>query len=238
MTDPTHELDEVVVTGQRRRPGGVFPAGPGGGGGSGDDGGAHQNEVEDPGAQPPEPPPPHPCENPDTAVPWNADAAAAAAIAAFRQAAAALGGADAPGGVPNLGRREFGRGLARGSGGSVSGNAVSWGNPTGPDGVSSMTLDMTGIGALDYIGDVHSHPNGNPLPSQADWDGFMHSNQQARNAGRTQDTFYLYIITVDSSGNPTGIRVYQDGPRSANSPNPDRPTSTGPEVNPDAQPCP
>jgi proteasome lid subunit RPN8/RPN11 len=101
-----------------------------------------------------------------------------------------------------------------------------------------MTLDMTGISALDYIGDVHSHPNGNPLPSQADWDGFLNNNQQARNAGRTQDTFYMYIITVDSSGNPTGIRVYQDGPRSANSPNPDRPTSTGPEVNPDAQPCP
>lgn len=237
MTD-THELDEVVVTGQRRRPNGTFPSGPGGGGN--EPGGVDQWELDEEG----DPPPPpegegsHPCDDPETALPWNADAAAAAAIAAFRQAAAGLGEADAPGGIPNLGRREFGRGLARGSGASVWGNAVSWGNPPGTDGVSSMTLDMTGISTLAYIGDVHSHPNGNPLPSQADWDGFMNSNQQARNAGRTQETFYLYIITVDSSGNPSSVRVYQDGARSANSPNPSRPTSTGPEVNPDAQPCP
>lgn len=32
MTDPTHELDEIVVQGQRRRSDGTFPAGPGGGG--------------------------------------------------------------------------------------------------------------------------------------------------------------------------------------------------------------
>lgn len=233
----TDTLPDIVVVGQRRWPGGSFPGG-GGGGGAGDP--DHPVLLGDPL----EPPPPsnetgpHACERPETALPWNADAAAAAAIAAFRQAAAGLGGADAPGGIPNLGRREFGRGLSRGSGASVGGNAVSWGNPPGPDGVSSMTLDMTGISALDYIGDVHSHPNGNPLPSQADWDGFMNSNQQARNAGRTQETFYLYIITVDSSGNPSGIRVYQDGPRSAGSSNPNRPTSTGPEVNPDALPCP
>lgn len=100
-----------------------------------------------------------------------------------------------------------------------------------------MSLDMTGITANNYIGDAHSHPNGNPLPSQADWDGFMNNNLQARNAGRIDETFYLYVVTVDASGNPTGIFVYQDGPRSATSANPARPTTVGPKVNPDAQPC-
>lgn len=150
MTDqqPT-PVDDIIVVGQRRRPGGSFPPASGGGGGGLGEGGVEQDEL-DPDGQP-SGGASDPCANPDTAVPWNADAAAAAAVAAFLQAAAQLGGADAPGGTPSLANREFGVGLA--------------------------------------------------------------------------------------SGNPTGIFVYQDGPRSATSANPARPTTVGPEVNPDAQPC-
>lgn len=224
--------------GQRRIPGGTFP--PGGGGGiPGDDGGVHQDEV-DPDGSGGDGPQINPCLDPATALPWNADAEGAAAVAAFLQAASNLGFADAPNGTPSLGNREFGRGLARGPNNTVWGNAVSWGvPPVPPSTTSSMTVDFTGISFYDYLGDVHSHPNGNPLPGQEDWDGFMSNNEAARaQAGRTSETFYLYIVTVDQNGNPSGIYVYQDGPRAAGSADPARPTAVGPELNPDAQPCP
>ncbi|NBB51305.1 hypothetical protein GVN24_23765 [Rhizobium sp. CRIBSB] len=233
MTDPT-PVDEIVVVGQRRLPGGTFPAR--GGGGPGDSGGDQQIEVTDDPGQPT--PPPDPCANPETAVPWNADAKAAASAADFLAHAATLGGADAPNGLARLSNREFGRGLARGPGGSVSGNAVSHGPPLVPgSGVASITINMDGITPYNYIGDVHSHPFGTTRPTELDWLSFMATNAQARDVGRTQETFYLYIITVDQNGNPSTIHVYQDGPRAANSPSPPRPTETGPEVNPDAQPC-
>lgn len=114
MTDPTHELDEIVVQGQRRRSDGTFPAGPGGGGpGGGSSGGEHQNEVEDPGTQPPEPPPPHPCDHPDARKIWNSDAAAAAAVAASAARAASLNDGS------NLGNRELGANLFMNNSGQV-----------------------------------------------------------------------------------------------------------------------
>lgn len=234
MTDtgPPTQVDDVPVVGQRRRdPSEAFPTRPdpselspleqgddqiGGGDGDG---------------------PVDPCADPVAALPWNADAAAAASVADFLAAALNLGFADAPGGSPTLSNREFGRGLGMGPGSNVWGNAVSWGPPVTPGSSSSMTVDMTGITWLNYHGDIHSHPNGNQLPSQQDWNGFMYNNNQARLNGRTGDTFSLYIVVVDPNGGPLTIRVYQDGPRQANSPAPPRPTNVGQEVNPDAQPC-
>lgn len=102
-----------------------------------------------------------------------------------------------------------------------------------------MTINMDGISYWDYIGDAHSHPNGNELPSQVDWDGFMFNNNEARRlAGRTSETFYMYITTVDPDGVPDKTYVYQDGPRASGSPDPARPTQVGLEVNPNAQSCP
>ncbi len=88
MTDTgsPSELDEIVVTGQRLQPNGLFPPGPGGGGpGGGGSGGDHQNQVDDPGTQPSQPAAPHPCEDPETAIDWNADAAAAEAKKEFER---------------------------------------------------------------------------------------------------------------------------------------------------------
>lgn len=233
MTDPT-PVGPIDVVGQRRRYSyQTFPAR--GGGGTGTGGGEEQNEIGDEGVEGPEAMS-DPCLDPATALPWNADAAAAASVAAFLQRAAALG--DTRNGAPTLGNREFGRGLANGSGSSVSGNAVSNGNPSDPgSSVATMTINMDGITPYTYLGDVHSHPFGTALPSEQDWISFMATNAQARAVGRTQETFYLYIITVDQNGNPSTIHVYQDGPRAANSTNPPWPTEKGPEVNPDAQPC-
>ncbi len=77
MTDPTYPGD-IFLVGQRRRPGGTFPSGGGGsgGGGQGENPGDQQNEITDPEYVPP----PHPCDNPEAALEWNADAAAAAGI--------------------------------------------------------------------------------------------------------------------------------------------------------------
>lgn len=193
---PPTIIDDITVTGQRRtNPTQPFP------------------ERPEPPTGPVDPDTPSiddetglidPCARPETAIPWNADAAAAASVGAFRQAAADLGGADAPGGIPNLGQREFGRGLYRNSSGAIVGNAVSWGGPPDEDGVSTFDLNMSGITNLSYIGDAHSHPNGNPLPSQEDWDGFMVNNNLARDPGqRVNDTFYL----TSSPSSRTGARA-------------------------------
>lgn len=236
MTDVT-DLGEIVVTGQRRQPNGGFPvAGGGGGGGGGDTGAPQQNEV-----SPNDPLPPetfNPCANVATALPWNADAAAARAVPAYLAAAASLGFADAPNGSPRLSNREFARGLSRGPNGTVNGGAISWGPPIPPGETGTVDVDVTGIDAFNYLGDAHSHPGGNPLPSVGDWAGFMSNNRAARTAGRTSEYFYTYIFAVNSDGVTGTTYVYRDGPRAANSADPPKPTTVGAEVNPDAQPCP
>lgn len=199
-----------------------------------------QDEVD---LDPQDPPysPPHPCDSPETALPWNADAAGAAAVGKFLEKAAEIGFADAPGGVPNLLNREFGNFLIREAGQTMSTGPVTPGpvrDRTDPNWVSTLEINPVGVTTANYQGDIHSHPNGNPLPSQEDWDGFMVNNLAARRAGRIDETFYMYVVAVDQdSGTPT-IYVYQDGPRSANSLDPARPTTNGPEVNPDAVSCP
>ncbi|MBX9461123.1 MAG: hypothetical protein KL785_08610 [Brevundimonas sp.] len=182
-----------------------------------------------------------PCDDPATALPWNADAAGARSAGPFLSKAAAMGDTNPQTGLPTLSEREFGRGLARGPNSSVWGNAVSAGldpDPNDSDPTSKMIIDFAGITLDVYIGDAHSHPNGNELPSEEDWTFFLRNNNLARrNYGRTSETFYMYIWTVDASGQPSKVYVYEDGPRAADSPNPPRPTERGKEVNPDAQPC-
>ncbi len=242
MSDVT-TVEGITVVGQRRVASGLgFPIRPsGGGGGGGTSGGEEENTLpDDPNWGQPELLVQDPCANPASALAWNADAAGAGAVAKFLLKAAEIGFADAPGGAPTLLNREFGSFLVRGSGQSVDTNQVTPGearDQTNPNWVSTITIDPAGVTTANYLGDVHSHPNGNELPSQADWDGFMKNNRAAREFGRTGETFYMYIIAVDQNGGPPTIRVYQDGPRAANSPNPARPTEEGAEVNPDAQPC-
>lgn len=91
MTDTTTDLGTIWVVGQRRAPGGNFPPASGtGGGGPGDDGGVHQDEVDpDGGGQ--DGPAIDPCASPDTALEWNADAAAAEAKREFERQAAERG---------------------------------------------------------------------------------------------------------------------------------------------------
>lgn len=236
MTDlPPTNPGDVVITGQRRRSDGTFPSRGGGGGIPGDDGGVHQDELDPDGN--PDGPPLDPCSNPASALPFNADAAGAGSVPAFRAKAAELGGADAPNGVPVLTHREFGRALGR-SGASVFGNNVRYGDPLAAGATFyEMYMDYTGVGPSSYIGFAHTHPNGDALPSVEDWNEFMRVNELARGEGRTSETFYLYITAVGQNGAPDRTYVYQDGPRPTYSDAPPRPLILGAEVNPDAQPC-
>lgn len=94
MTDqPSTNLGDVIVTGQRRRPDNTFPdRGSDGstGGGLRDDSGTQQNEVSD-DPNPMDPSPGDPCADPETALPWNADAAGAGSVDKFLQKAGVSG---------------------------------------------------------------------------------------------------------------------------------------------------
>lgn len=163
---------DITVTGQRRSNSSQsFPSS-----GGGTSGGEPRPPITDtapdgtPDEQPPDPF--NPCDHELTAIPWNADAAGAkASISEFLSKAAELGDVNAQNGKTTLGKREFGRALGRGPGYSVFGNAVSNGterNPADTNPVSTMDLRYDGISLSQYIGDSHTHPNGNRQPSEED----------------------------------------------------------------------
>lgn len=224
MTDPSYPLDDIYVTGQRRQPDGTFPrpAGSGGSGGTGNDGGVHQNEVGDPGTQPYEPPP-HPCDNPESALDWNADAAAAEALRRFQ--------ADAN--DPLLDGRERSFVIYR----DPTTGQIRLGNmAVGTNMGGEVTPDMTGINMGDVIGTIHSHPGSGPYPSGPDQSNFTNYWQpQIAAAGGNSSSFRIYVAgTRADPGGPARlqIRVYNETNLQGDEENP------GPEVNPNGEPCP
>ena len=160
MTDPATDLGTVWVVGQRRRPGGTFPPASGGGGGGipGDDGGVHQDEL-DPDGGGPDGPALHPCANPDTALEWNADAAAAEAAEEFARRAGEMNPPE------TLDGREWGCYLYRASDGSIRLGPITFGLPFSMGGVGTVGLSYDGIDPSTIVGSVHSHSSGNHLPS-------------------------------------------------------------------------
>lgn len=224
MTDlPPTDLGEVVVTGQRRRSDGTFPppAG-GGGGGGGDDGGVHQDEL-DPNEPPPPPSPPHPCDDPDTARVWNADAAAADGLRMMQ--------ADAH--DPLLDSRERSIVVAQdpATGRTYLGN-LRVGEPF----AGEVPFDMTGIDPAHIVGLMHSHPGSGPYPSGPDRTSvFPYWAEQIELAGGNASRLTLYMVgTRADPGQPARlqIRAYDRTNLDGDEANP------GPEVNPDAQHCP
>lgn len=220
MTDTTN-LGDIFVVGQRRRPGGAFPSGGGGsgGGGQGENPGDEQNEITDPEYVPP----PNPCDNPEAALEWNADAAAAAAKREFEARAAARGDT-------GLYSREWHAFIYQASDGSM------YLGPVVPGTINSVTPDTTGMTPDNLIGFIHNHPGGGLNPSGDDWAGFDSLyNWVARwSSGGTARANRLrqYIIARDTTvpNSPMAIRVFNNtSDRSAD--------ATAPEVNPEGQPC-
>lgn len=224
---PIDDPGDVVITGQRRSPGGSFPSPGGGGGIPGDDGGIHQEEV-DPDPEDPSASPPHPCDDPQAAKIWNADAAAAAAAAALIAKAASLNDGS------TLGNREFGAQLYLGLNNSVQVTPVSVGDPAVSGQIPSVDIAWFDANPGNWMGDIHNHPSGDGRLSDGEWTNFINflSSMSATNPERLSDLAHIsvYIVVLDPSS-PNGYRIHAY--------NRDTPYDTlGQEVNPDAQPCP
>lgn len=225
MTDtgPPTNPGDIWVTGQRLQPDGSFPPGPGGRG------------PIDPGTpvvpfDPLEPPPPsdtpiwHPCDDPDRAREWNADAAAAEALRRMQ--------ADAN--DPLLDARERSFVIARNpaTGQIFLGNML-----VGVPRAGEASFDMAGIDPAHIIGLMHSHPGSGPYPSGPDRQSlYPYWRNQILEAGGNPNQLRLYMVGThnDASGARLQIQVY-DHRNMDPEPGPENP---GPEVNPDAQPCP
>lgn len=220
MTDPTTTLPGILIVGQRRGPGGTFPS-RGSTGGSGDPGFPQQNEDEPPPlyTEAPE----DPCANPDTALEWSSDAAAAEALRRMQD--------DANDELLDGRERSFVIYRDRNTGRIRLGNIAVGTNMAG-----SVTPDMTGIDYADVIGLIHSHPGSGPYPSGPDQSNFTDFWQpQIAGAGGDPSQFRIYI--VGTRADPGGqarlqIRVYDETTLDGDE---DKP---GPEVNPDGEPCP
>lgn len=224
MTDtgPTNP-GEIFVVGQRRRPDGTFPPAPGGGGpGGGSSGGEHQNQVEDPGTQP-YVPPPHPCDNPEAALEFNADAGAAEGLRRFQ--------ADAN--DPLLDSRERSVVVARNP---VTGQIYLGNMRVGEPFAGEVPFDMTGIDPAHIIALMHSHAGSGPYPSGPDRTVlFPYWVEQIALAGGDPSLLRLYMVGTRADPGEAArlqIRVYNQTNLDGDEANP------GDEVNPDAQYCP
>lgn len=240
MTDPNappYTLPPIDVVGQRRRPSGLFPAGPGGGGGGNNPGGVNQWELDEEG----DPPPPpegegsHPCDDPETALDWNTDAAAAEALR--RMLAAAAAQADS---THNLSNREYGAMICEASNGDLSISTIQWGDPifdaegnwvgAGSQPSVAVNFNACGSGSLP-LAMIHSHPSTGPsgaIPSRPDatW-------VTAINSARGDNQGRIYVVSIGENGKQR-IEVYD----STNVDEGSEGGVSGPEVNPDGQPCP
>lgn len=227
MTDtgPPTELGDIVVTGQRRRPDGTFPsAGPSGGGGAGDPGGVNQDELSPDDPQPE--PEPNPCAHPDSALEWNADAAAAEALRRMLDFARREFDED------HLANREFGTMLCEMNGSIIIGDIIPGDPLIGPDGsptgnTPTVHIDRGScpIGST-AIGMIHSHVSGSGAPSIADASWVPSINHD-----RPSSDGRIYIVSFD--GTAYRIHVYD----SSNAQSAAETGDLGEEVNPDGQPC-
>jgi hypothetical protein len=232
MTDPIppYELDEVVVRGQRRRPGGAFPAGPGGGGGAGDGGGEYQNEV---GENDPPPDQVDPCADPETRREWDRDAAAASARKKMEAAALAAG-------EDGLTHRERACWLLRQPDGSIIASEPIEGDTFQPGVTPTTFMDPYQVSDMSRIvGIVHNHGPGFHGPSSPSgaYGGDAAALATLQNIMNTYPVnngwqARLYIVAkTEGADSYNKINVY--GPENISS-------GTVPEVNPDAdlQACP
>lgn len=177
-----------------------------------------------------EPPPPqeefNPCAYETTRKIWDADARAATAVADLVAKAASLNDSS------TLANREFGANLFLNSVGAVELTDISVGPTPFSGTIPEVTIQPGGTTYLNWMGDIHNHPSGDPRPSGAEWSRFV-SRIDAIQSQHTQRTevanVSIYIAVQDAITGETRLYAYKKG---------DDPEQTGNEVNPNAQPCP
>lgn len=229
--NPPSELDEIVTTGQRRWPGGQFPPASGSAGYGEPPEGPVPIQVEE--GEPEQPRPPDPCSNPETALDWNADAAAAEAAKEFARRAAARTPPE------TLNDREWGAYLYRAADGSIQIGPIAFGPPFSSGGVGTVNPSTSGLDPSTIVGSIHSHGSGNHLRSDGNeqFPGDIdHLNGLVVFSGNTSARLYI----VAQNQGPAGfvpynqINVYNQAKAQDARSN----FAPGPEVNPEAEPCP
>ncbi|WP_303719142.1 hypothetical protein [Brevundimonas naejangsanensis] len=188
------------------------------------EGGVHQEEI-DPG-DPTSPEAYHdPCSNALSKLLWNADASVSNALIEF------LNRAIQEGDGATLSKREFGANLIKVANDQVNLGVVGVGPQVQPGYTPTVAIPANGATYLNWMGDVHNHPSGDPIPSDDEW--YMFQNRVAdiiathpeRNAEMQYVAIYIVI------GDPPNAKIYAYTRHSF-------PGQQGQEVNPDAQSCP
>lgn len=234
MPNPT-TLPDVFSVGQRRSPGGTFPTT----GKSGDDSFPQQNEDEKP------PPyteaPSDPCASPETALEWDADAAAAEAAKEFARKAAARQPPE------DLNTREWSCYIYREADGSIQTGPVTFGEPFANGGVGTVTPSNEGIDPATIVGSVHSHSSGSHLPSTGPGPGLedrgdighVISTADWITANNGNGSIFRAYIVAQNQGPANFVPYNQINVYTPDTVEAARETGTaGPEVNPEGQPCP
>ncbi len=225
MPGPATPVDDVVVTGQRRRNGSSDPfpslpspplAPPG------------EHNVKEPIEQGEF----NPCDQPATRHEWDVDAAAAEAKEKMDQKRAAEGDAD-------YNTREYGAWLYRLPDGRIVSGPVHVGNEFSNGGVGNVAMPLGDIDPTTIVGSVHSHSVGNHLPSPTGPDGLgdiAHLNWINTYGGGPGARLYIVAQTTVNAGQAQydRINVYTEGTAQAAIDN----LVVGPEVNPNGQSCP
>lgn len=132
-----------------------------------------------------------------------------------------------------------GSGLYRAANGSIQMGPITWGNPFSNGGVGSVEPALSDIDPLTIVASIHSHSSGSHLPSDGTDQAPGDIQYLDWLAGITQNPNVRMYIVAQNQG-PVGhvpynqINFYNKATAASN-----RSTFTkGPEVNPDAEPCP
>lgn len=239
MTDtgPVTDLGDGLTRGQRRlNPGQPFPERPEPTGPVDPD---TPTIEDDPGLV-------DPCANPETALEWNADAAAAQTVKDLKSFATQTHPLEA-----NFNDREYGAALWEMPDGSVVHGPMTFAELTflevqtqgAPGGRGSVGIDLASPapGAV-FLGTVHTHNMGSTRPSGNSYangdQGVLSNGITLRESQRpgSGDQARMYIAANDpgeyETMGPTRMRIYNKTNRDAAMGEYD-----GPEVNPDGQPC-
>lgn len=222
----TDTVDDIVVVGQRRRPGGSFPTS------KGDSAPEEMDTVSDDPNSGPSGPALHPCDIPAERQEWDMDAAAARAKEKLVAKRAEMGDSD-------FNVREYGAWLYRTADGRIEAGPAHVGSLFANGGNGQVPLPYGDIDPATIVGSVHSHSVGNHLPSPTGPDGqgdIAHLNSVMNFGAGAGARLYIVAQILVNAGQQAYDRINVYSPATAQAAINN--LEVGPEVNPEAQSCP